>query len=72
MLIKKASRWLFKIPFRSIKECLKIIEEMEDIKAYKKAKSEWLSFEEAFAEIEKMNKLQNVQAFSKNYKEFHS
>jgi PHD/YefM family antitoxin component YafN of YafNO toxin-antitoxin module len=44
------------IPIDQYKKMLEIMEEMEDIKAYKKAKkskSEWISFEEAFAALEK-------------------
>jgi hypothetical protein len=40
------------IPINQYKKMLEIIEEMEDIKAYKKAKknkSEWIPFEKAFA-----------------------
>jgi hypothetical protein len=43
------------IPINQYKKMLEIMEEMEDIKAYKKAKknkSEWIPFEKAFATIE--------------------
>ncbi len=56
---KKGKPLAVQIPVQQYKKILEIIEEMEDIKAYKKAKkakSEWLSFEAAFAEIERTNK----------------
>ena len=47
------------IPISQYKKILEIIEEMEDIKAYKKAKkqkSDWVPFEKAFAPIEAKKK----------------
>lgn len=47
------------IPINQYKKMLEIMEEMEDIKAYKKAKknkSEWIPFEEGFAIIEAKKK----------------
>ena len=47
------------IPISQYKKMLEIIEEMEDIKAYKKAKkqkSDWVPFEKAFANIETRKK----------------
>lgn len=47
------------IPVNQYKKMLEVIEEMEDIKAYKKAKknkSEWIPFEKAFATVEAMKK----------------
>ncbi len=53
------------IPINQYKKMLEIMEEMEDIKAYKKAKknkSEWIPFEKAFATIEiKKKQFRNVQ-----------
>jgi hypothetical protein len=47
------------IPISQYKKMLEIIEEMEDIKAYKKAKkqkSDWVPFEKAFVNIETRKK----------------
>ena len=47
------------IPISQYKKMLEIIEEMEDIKAYKKAKkqkSDWVPFEKSFATIETTKK----------------
>jgi hypothetical protein len=47
------------IPISQYKKMLEIIEEMEDIKAYKKAKkqkSDWVLFEKVFAAIENTKK----------------
>lgn len=47
------------IPINQYKKMLEILEEMEDIKAYKKAKknkSEWIPFEKAFPTIESKKK----------------
>ncbi len=47
------------IPISQYKKMLEIIEEMEDIKAYKKSKkqkSDWISFEKAFEDIEAKQK----------------
>lgn len=47
------------IPINQYKKMLEVIEEMEDIRAYKKAKknkSEWIPFEKAFATVEAMKK----------------
>ncbi len=47
------------IPISQYKKMLELMEEMEDIKAYKKAKknkSEWIPFEEALATIEAKKK----------------
>jgi hypothetical protein len=47
------------IPINQYKKMLEIIEEMEDVKAYKKAKknkSEWIPFEKAFAIVESKKK----------------
>ena len=43
------------IPINQYKKMLEIMEEMEDIKVYKKAKknkSEWIPFQKAFATLE--------------------
>ena len=48
---KKGKTLAVQIPISKYKKMLEIIEEMEDIKAYKKAKkqkSDWVPFEKAF------------------------
>ena len=48
------------IPVRQYKKILAMIEELEDIRAYKKAKrqkSKWLPAEKVFATLEKKHKL---------------
>jgi PHD/YefM family antitoxin component YafN of YafNO toxin-antitoxin module len=56
---KKGKPVAVQIPIQQYKKMLEVIEELEDLQSYKKAKrakSEWISFEDAFAAIEKLNK----------------
>lgn len=56
---KKGKTVAVQIPVQQYKKMLEVMEELEDIRAYKKAKkakSEWITFEDAFAAIEKRNR----------------
>jgi hypothetical protein len=59
VLDNKGKTVAVQIPINQYKKMLEVIEEMEDIKAYKRAKKnkiEWIPFEKAFATIEEKKK----------------